>query len=340
MLFIIKTYVFTQLICYSHAMHKMSFNKAEHFLNGNFYDDMRIDIQRCHNQIDKVSVKKNKKRRFLFIINITNLLTFLASYVLRLNELFVIVGIKNKWFTTFKNYWEEILNGRPLWSRIEFFSLLHEYRKKQQHTQSLNWGSETQHIKNWQHESEIYSTLHYVIKTTLNPAIKPLLRRGVLPRHARVLEYGCAVAPFYHSYRQFFRFKQCSWILADIPNFPFHYAKYLYIEDPEVDFVTINSNFKSTLQGQAQFDTIILTTVLEHVDNPVQLIDYLLDKLNVGGFLIFDYIKSIGTGLDHPKALALRSEALQIILRRTKIIEGSIDDIDKNIGLCFAKKIA
>lgn len=159
-------------------------------------------------------------------------------------------------------------------------------------------------------------------------------------KNMRILEYGCSLAPYYYCYREFFSHLNCKWIIADIPNYPFHYAKYLYRNDSEVDFLTIDEkNFSEPLVGvEGDFDAIILTTVLEHLDNPLATSEYLLKKLKPGGLFIFDYIRSEGKGLDHPKALEMRKVCLENILKKTQIISGNIHDVDESIGLCVARK--
>jgi len=155
----------------------------------------------------------------------------------------------------------------------------------------------------------------------------------------RILEYGCSLAPYYYCYREFFSHLNCKWSLADIPNFPFHYAKYLYRNDPDVEFITINDvDFTNPLGEASEFDVILLTTVLEHLDDPLFISGYLLKRLKTGGLLVFDYIKSEGKGLDHPRALEMRQECLRSILAQTQIVNGKINDINESISLCIAKK--
>jgi len=156
---------------------------------------------------------------------------------------------------------------------------------------------------------------------------------------ARILEYGCSLAPFYSCYREFYSHLDCKWVLADIPNFTFHYAKYLYRDDAGVECVTINdSDFSNPLGETGEFDIIILTTVFEHLDDPLFVFEYLLRRLKTGGLFVFDYIKSEGKGLDHPNAVKMREECLRSILANTEILHGRINNIDESIGFCIAQK--
>ena len=49
------------------------------------------------------------------------------------------------------------------------------------------------------------------------------------------------MAPYYYCYRRYYSHLDCT-VLADIPNFPFHYAKYLYGRDGDIEFATIGSS--------------------------------------------------------------------------------------------------
>ena len=311
--------------------------KAVHLDGGNYFDDMRIDIAKSHRRFANLTrnAKNLSMPRYRNIINF-----YLTSIALRLriHEFLIVNGIRRRWLDDFRIYWSDILNGRPFWNTLEFFMLLHDYRKRQQHTSSLEWNDAIQHLRNWQHPSQIYSTLHFVRTCALQPINCPTLWRNI-SKGMRILEYGCSLAPYYYCYREFFSHLNCKWILADLPNFPFHYAKYLYRNDSDAEFVTINErDFSNPLGESGDFDVIILTTVLEHLDNPSFVSEYLLKRLKTGGLFVFDYIKSDGKGLDHPQALEMRPDCLGRILAQTKIIHGRINDINESIGLCIAQK--
>lgn len=311
--------------------------KASHFEGGNYFDDMRIDISKSHYNFENLprtlkSIKQSKLRNYAKL--------FLTRFCIKLgiHELLVTNGVRKKWLNDFIYYWSHILNGRPFWNTLDFFMLLHDYRKQQQQTSQLEWHDAAQHLANWQHPSHIYATLHSVRNLAIHPIVNlhPLKK---LSKGARILEYGCSLAPYYACYREFYSHLNCQWVLGDIPNYPFHYAKYLYRNDAEVDFITINSeDFSNPLGETGTFDVIILTTVLEHLDKPLYISKYLLDRLRTGGLFVFDYIKSDGVGLDHPNALITREACIKHILEHTKLIYGKVDDINKSIGLCIAQK--
>ena len=310
---------------------------AVHLGGGNSFDDMRIDIARSHERFARLApadrtVRKGRLR------NLAHLYLVGLALKLRLHELLVVNGIRRRWLEDFQRYWSGILGGRPLWSTLDFFMLLHDYRKRAQQTTALEWSDAGQHVAHWQHPSHLYDTLYNVRELAIHPIRTLRLWKRVRPG-MRILEYGCSAAPYYHCYREFFSHLGCRWVLADIPTFPFHYAKYLYRADTGVDLVTIDAvDFANPLGDRAAFDVILLTTVFEHLDEPLRVYEYLLARLNPGGLFVFDYIKSEGKGLDHPVALATRRACLQRILETTELVEGRIDDLDESVGLCVARK--
>jgi SAM-dependent methyltransferase len=313
--------------------------KALHLEGGNYFDDMRIDISESHRRFANLARKPRSigrsKQRNIFKFYLTGMAIRTGIY-----ESLIVNGIQRRWLDDFQSYWSCILNGRPFWNTVDFFMLLHDYRKRQQHTSQLEWGGPAQHLANWQHPSQIYATLHNVRKLATHPIVCRSLWKKV-STGARIIEYGCSLAPYYYCYREFFSHLDCKWILADIPNHPFHYAKYLYRNDSEVEFITIGEeNISNPLGELGDLDVIILTTVLEHLDDPLFFTEYLLKRLKPGGLFVFDYIKSEGTGLDHPKSLQMREDCVKYILKKTKLISGKIDDTSKSLGLCITQKIA
>jgi 2-polyprenyl-3-methyl-5-hydroxy-6-metoxy-1,4-benzoquinol methylase len=310
--------------------------KSLHFEGGNFFDDMRIDIAESHRRLDRSTWTKNTKR--------SKYQSIVAFYLTRItlwlgiNEFFVVNGVRKRWLYDFKNYWSEILNGRPLWNTLDFFMLLHDYRKRQQQKIQLEWNDPKQHLANWQHPDQLYATFHNVRACALHP-IKSMELWKKVSKGMRILEYGCSLAPYFYCYREFFSHLNCQWILADIPSYPFHYAKYLYRNDSDVEFVTIyDSDFSNPLRDESNFDVVILTEVFEHLDDPLFISDYLLKRLRVGGLFVFDYINSEGKGLDHPKAQEMRQDCLKSILAQTQIMYGEVNDIAKSVGLCIVRK--
>jgi hypothetical protein len=309
--------------------------KAVHLGDGNFFDNLRIDIEQSHRAIDHLAVNKVQVRGSV----LGNLFSYGLNALLqklRLQEFLAVSGLRRAWFDDFHGYWAEVLGGRPL-TVLDYFMLLHDYRKRQQHTKELSWDSPDRHVANWQDPSELYSTFAFTRNTVLRPIVGRALWRH-LKKGSAVLEYGCSLAPYYNCYRNYFSHLNCTWKLADIANFPFHYAKYRYRRDEAVSFHTISADsFKDPLGNADTYDAIVVTTVLEHLDDPVYVSDYLLSRLKQNGLFIFDYVISEGKGLDTPLALRMRSQCLDLILSRIDVIHGTVDPAN-NVGLVIGRR--
>jgi SAM-dependent methyltransferase len=312
-------------------------NKAVHLGGGNYYDDLRIDISESHAKLDASLAKAvNNLQRSKSWFSFIKKLEYLATVVFQKAELLdglCLLGWRRKWFNEFRKYWGACLGGRPL-RQADFYLLYHEYRKKQQLPNALEWSTQDQHLQNWQSPNQFFSILAYVRQQAVCPIVPMHVWKHV-PKNARILEYGCSLAPFYTCAREFALCKNAHWTLADIPGFAFHYAKYRYMSEQNVDLVTI-SEFTNPLPHQGDFDVIFLTTVLEHVDDPCALIGYLFKKMSAGGILVFDYILSEGTGLDTPSSLAGRIACIEFIQKNTILLSGSFDT-DGHVPLTIVK---
>lgn len=297
--------------------------RAKHLPGGNFYDDIRIDINASHNGIDEYIRSlaiPNRSHVFKRTLAKTN---YYATAILQkagLLEALCVFGLRRKWFEQFIDYWTVCLAGRPL-RGLDFYQLYHEYRKRQQRPAPLEWSTAEQHILNWQDPAHLFSVFHYVRSQAVSPIVPMHIWRH-LPHSGKYLEYGCSLAPFYSNAREFSLRPKVNWTLADIPSFAFHYAKYRYRDDAGLEFTTIR-NFKDPLPDNRFFDAVFLTTVLEHVDDPVAIVSYLFKKMKPGAVLVFDYIQSDGAGLDTPSALRGRRECLNLIAQRTKVLSGA-----------------
>jgi hypothetical protein len=309
--------------------------KAVHLGDGNYFDNLRIDIEQSHRTIENLTVSKTKLGKSM----ISNRLSYMVNAALqkfKLQEFLAVSGLRRAWFDDFHAYWAEVLSGRPL-SVLDYFMLLHDYRKRQQHTKELSWDTPDRHVANWQDPSELYSTFAFSRNTVLRPIVGRALWQH-LDKGGKVMEYGCSLAPYYNCYRNYFSHLNCSWTLADIANFPFHYAKYRYRRDEGVSFHTISADdFKDPLASVESYDAIIVTTVLEHLDDPVYISDYLLARLKRNGLFVFDYVISEGKGLDTPLALKMRGQCLDLILSKVEIIHGIVDPSD-NVGLVIGRR--
>lgn len=142
--------------------------RAPHFEGGNYFDDMRIDIAESHRRLDNLTRNTKSIRR----ARCQNIIRFyLTGMAMKFNiqEFLVVNGIKRRWLNCFRSYWSEILNGRPFWTTLDFFMLLHDYRKRQQSIAQLDWDDAAQHLANWQlrvesiRQWQIQDSLQYIL---------------------------------------------------------------------------------------------------------------------------------------------------------------------------------
>lgn len=309
-----------------------------HLPGGNRFDDMRIDLDSAFEYIknlnsdNKISVRESKlKNKFRYYRD-----RILLKY--NLQETFVSTGIRRYWFNEFRNFWSNILGGRPL-TISDFLMLRFHYRIKFQSMAKNDWGDINSHLHNWTRPENIY----LLFSCAYGSALNPFRNLGFLnpKRKYRILEYGCSHAPYFRSWRNYYNFMDISWTLADIKNYTslFSYYSYKNIEEIE-NFIILDANniHNPFINNDKKFDVIILTTVLEHVHNPSEVIHILTDNLQQKGILVFDYIKSDGIGLDSLQGLEGRKDALLFIKEKYDIISGDFKDLDRSIGLCIGVK--
>jgi SAM-dependent methyltransferase len=307
---------------------------------GNGYDDLRINLPAAYSRQDEAykSAKKNTVRKSF----LRNKLSFFTTALLqktRYMEPLVMCGFVKKWFTDFEDYWRNALNGRPLYI-ADFHALRHAYRLKVQNPADYRWDSPDLHLANWQKPHNIYSTFSYVYGLALRP-IRAYKAFRHLSAGMRALEFGCSLAPYYRTWKNYYNHIPVSWTLTDIANFPFHYARHLYMRDDAVTDMPVISpeKFDQPLEDGKVYDFIVITTVFEHLHKPLTIARHLLDHLAPGGIFVFDYILSgEATELDTPGGVKERTETLQFLSENLTILSGSLDNINESVGLCIGQK--
>jgi SAM-dependent methyltransferase len=313
---------------------------APHLRGGNSFDDVRVDLPAAFavqddwlRMVEKRSVRRSRIR------NMAALAAFAAEWRFRLREPLVASGVRRRWFDEFNGYWTEVIGGRPL-TITDFHGLRFEYRRRAQISHELDWGSAEQHLSNWADPANLAATFLYVYREALQPLRSRALRR-LLGRGGRVLEYGCSLAPMYRTWRAFHSHVPCSWVLADIPTFPFHFARHAYARDAEASFVTISvDQLDDPLSGAADgFDLILVQEVFEHLHAPRRMAEYLLDRLNSGGLFAFDYIaKSSALGHDTPAGVDERIETLEYLAGQLDVVHGRLRVGPETVSLCAGRR--
>ena len=311
---------------------------ALHLPGGNRFDDMRINLPAAYRDQDaKLATLARKSVRRGVVSNTARLADFAAARRLKLHDMRVDTGLSRGWFDPFADYWVYTLGGRPV-TLTEFHSLRFQYRMRNQKMTDFTWDNDAAHIDNWQRPENITFTMQLLYRQALNPVRWRGLWRHIKPG-MRVLEYGCALAPMYATWRSFLSHRNVTWTLADIQNFPFHYARHLYGADLEAELVSIPTDrLDSPLDDRhTGYDVIFIQEVFEHLHEPRHIATYLLDRLKPKGLLVFDYISSEASGLDTPSGLAQRLPTLALLADRLEIIEGRFEVSQKSLGLCIGR---
>ena len=311
---------------------------AVHLPDGNRFADLRLDIAASIAAQEPwlAEVPKTSARRSL-PGNYCRLFSHLVLRRLGLWEPGVNIGLLRAWFDEFLEYWRNSLGGRPL-SIMDFHQMRFLFRKRFARLTDFSWDTNTQHLANWQTPENIHATFHLLYRGAVEPVrsreLFTYLRSGM-----RVLEYGCSLAPMYRTWRSFLSHVPVEWVLADIPNFPFHYTRHTCARDREASFCLINEElFDDPLRNVAgKFDIVIIHEVFEHLHKPRHLAQYLLDRLNPGGLFFFDYMRSDATGHDTPAGLEQRMETLKYLEQRLQIVDGHFEVSDQSITRCIGR---
>lgn len=314
--------------------------RARHLPGGNFFDDVRIDIDASIRD-QEAWLAQNRGRSTSGGAAARNRARFFGHRVLKRVNLWDIAvngGLLRGWFGEFQRYWHGCLAGRPidLW---DFRSLLFHYRCRYQAGATLAWSSAEQHLSNWQRPENLFQVFQAVARGAVDPVrswtLPRLLRPGM-----RILEYGCGSAPMYRTWRVFFSHVPTQWVLADIPGFLFHFARHVHGAAAGVGFLTITpERFEEPLQGVDEpFDLIVIQEVFEHLDEPLRLARQLVDRLAPGGLLHFDYIESEANGLDTSPGLEQRRETLRYLRSRLDVVAGEFTSTDDLRGMVVGRK--
>jgi SAM-dependent methyltransferase len=311
---------------------------AIHLPDGNRFTDLRLDIAASVAAQEPWlgQVPKRSARRSL-LGNYTRLAKYVALRRVGLWEPAVNAGLIRAWFDEFYDYWSKSLGGRPL-TILDFHQIRFLFRKRFARLTDFSWDNTGQHLANWQTPENIHATLHFLYREALEPVrsreLFTHLRGGM-----RVLEYGCSLAPMYRTWRSFLSHVRTEWVLADIPNFPFHYSRHTYARDSEASFCLISEDlFDDPLRHvEGQFDIIIIHEVFEHLHKPRHLAEYLLRRLRPGGLFFFDYMRSDATGHDTPAGLAERMTTLQFLEQHLAIVAGDFEVSERSLARCIGR---
>lgn len=309
--------------------------KNIHNAGGNYFHDMRINIDAAFDLLPENGKKKDAKRN-LAVFNKIKIWTDALLIKFNRMEAMVITGRRRDWFNEFKSFWSEALGGRPL-NIMDFHMLRMWYRMKNQAVEQLSWNTIEEHLDNWKKDEN----MSMIFQQLYGNAISQHRPLPYVHKNSRVLEYGCSHAPYYRSYRKYYNHKKAKWVLADIKNISYLFSMYTYRNDCDIERMIVidEKNADNPLADiEGKFDVIILTTVLEHLHKPKEIVEVLLSHLSRGGVFVFDYVKSEAIGLDSRQGLEQRLETLKWIKENTILVKGNLDNIDESVSLCISRK--
>jgi SAM-dependent methyltransferase len=190
-----------------------------------------------------------------------------------------------------------------------------------EHIEKPELASDDKHLEAWRDHRSVYYLFAYTYRQALSPLrVHPFI--PYVPRGGRIAEYGCGVAPILTALARRYRHLDLRLVGADIPHLLFHYARWKFKNDRFVTMVPIESNDDAPLRGA--YDSVFCLETLEHLPRPIPVLEHLHAVLRPGGHLIFDYVRSDGTGLDTATALRDRVPALQFVLDHFDVVSGRI----------------
>lgn len=292
--------------------------------SGNLYDDVRIDIEEAHRNFVRHDKAVFKKRS----LYLTGLLMKLG-----LQKRLIDSGFIRDWFDEFNDYWINRLGCRPL-NLHDFFWLHSHYRTKFQKVEVGDNADAQEFVEAWQRCENIYLIFASAYKHALSP-LSFFPYRKYIRTAEHILEYGCGVAPITFSSLKYGNFLKKKFTIADIKQFTYHFAKWRLAHLANVTFIDIESDAVPKFSNK--FDVAFLMAVLEHLTNPLEVVKHIYQNMEKGAYLILNYIKSEGSGLDTTQSIKKRQEVLGFIEENFKLIEGKIDKYN-SMGATVVRK--
>lgn len=244
------------------------------------------------------------------------------------------------WFHEFKHYWSKTLGLRPMWGVEDFYYLRGHYRAYHQDAE-MEDQSVGGHLKAWQSPKLIYFLLQqvYVESRYKKTDVLDLVQRYTPRRPQRFLEYGAGIGSITKTILEFDKkLGKSEFVLMDIPNLAFHYAKTRYAKDKNIHCRTLQESERLQPPIEEKFDTIFCTTVYEHLNSPIETSRRFLEMLKPGGHLVFDYVKSDADGLDTIAGLKERRETLEFLSENFEFLNRCDLDLDESVPLVIGRK--
>lgn len=243
------------------------------------------------------------------------------------------------WFKLFNAYWIKLLGGRSLYGVEDFYFFNNFYRVKFQDNQIPDTNDPYEHLEAWQRPELIYQLFHLTYREAISNKLHLLSRlRKNNKKFRSILEFGCGTAPIITTLFDFFRLnKDIKIYISDIQTIAFHYAAYKFRSCSNVISLLLIPENNFLLNEKEKVDLIFCLAVFEHLNKPSITIEKFHKILNRDGFLIFNFIKTEGEGLDTHHAARERNDVLEFIKNNFEVVYGKIKE-DQDLGLTIVKK--
>ena len=312
----------------------------------NLFDDFRPDVAALLKEQDaKLRAPDPRARSDDGLGTLGRLRSLAALYALGaqvktgLHRRLVYGNLRLDWFQEFQDYWMGELGNRPIHPH-DFYFLSGVYRQRGQtlyfeHLERPDLASDDKHLNAWRDSRMVSYLFLHAYRLALSPLrVHPFTRW--VPRGGSVAEYGCGAAPIVTSLARYYRHLDLRLVGADIPHLLFHYARWKFRADRFVTMVPIQPNDDAPLPGE--YDTIFCLETFEHLPRPIAAAQHFHRALKPGGCLVFDYVRSDGTGLDTAAALRDRIPALELIRERFDIVQGRVTTDGAHVEPAVARK--
>lgn len=295
----------------------------------NTFDNLSIKINKLFEY--KNYKKKSISKGFVF--------KFLSRYLIglliltKVYEKLINSGFILGWFYEFREYWTDVLKGRPIYFH-DFNFLLGVYRQRFQKVHTPNNADIKDFLFSWQNEHTIYQLFGAVRRFSYEPLHCYKYERYIKDGD-KILEYGCGIAPITYSLIDYSLKRKLEFNILDIRQINSHYAKWRL--GNKAKFIEAVPYENPLINHENSFNIIFLITVLEHLPDPLNVIKNIHSSLKSKGHLLFDFILSDGEGQDTKEAIDHRKRVLEFIEKNFNLIDGNLS-VNESIEFCVVQK--
>jgi 2-polyprenyl-3-methyl-5-hydroxy-6-metoxy-1,4-benzoquinol methylase len=218
------------------------------------------------------------------------------------------VGLNRRWFREVSRYyrgmtWQEFwirytigrMDAAKLWSR----------KPRRTETDYRAFYAETDY---W-----VLRQMYYHRTDCFHFVAAPMRRVGPV---GDFCEYGCGVAPITAWLRP--RFPGWRYTLVDVPSPMVDFARWRFRKWPNVE--TMEPGLGSDLPLTRDYDVIACLEVLEHVVNPLEVVQHLAARLKPGGALFLNFVDEPGGDENLVESAAQRAETIAYLGRELRAI--------------------